>query len=97
MHRSTPVARKLRREATAAEKRLWRFLKNAQLEGFKFRRQVPLSECIVDFACLEARLIIEIDGATHSSEVDLSRDAEREGRSRSCGFEIMRFQNQDVL
>ena len=96
MHRLTSVARKLRREATSAERQLWRVIRNCQIEGFRFRRQVVLSDYIVDFACLEARLIIEVDGATHASETELLRDAERERRLRSLGFAILRIYNQEV-
>ncbi len=75
---------------------MWRVLKNSQIDGFKFRRQVVLSDYIVDFVCLEARPIVEVDGATHSSEEELRRDADREQRLRSFGFEVLRFQNQEV-
>ncbi len=73
----TSVARKLRREATSAERRLWRILKLRQVEGFKFRRQVVLQNYIADFACLEARLIVEVDGATRSTDEELRRNAVR--------------------
>jgi very-short-patch-repair endonuclease len=96
MHRLTPVSRKLRREATPAEGRLWSVLKNRQISDFRFRRQVVLSEFVVDFACLEARLVIEVDGATHSTEAELGPDERRDLRLRSMGYEILRFRNQEV-
>jgi very-short-patch-repair endonuclease len=62
-------SRRLRREMTDAEKRLWRQLRGRQISGCKFRRQHPLGPDIVDFVCLEARLIIELDGGQHSEQV----------------------------
>jgi very-short-patch-repair endonuclease len=60
------IARKLRKEQTEAERRLWWHLRNRQLEGWKFRRQFPIGHYIVDFACIDARLIVELDGGQHS-------------------------------
>jgi len=71
MHRLTPVVRRLRRDATPAEKLLWRAI-NREQTGFRFRRQVPLGGYVVDFACQEARLVIELDGATHSTDEELA-------------------------
>jgi very-short-patch-repair endonuclease len=76
-HRLTPIAQRLRREATKAERILWRAINRGQIEGFKFRRQVPLCGYIVDFACHEARLVVELDGATHSTDDELAADADR--------------------
>jgi very-short-patch-repair endonuclease len=58
--------RKLRRNMTDAELRLWRYLKGRQMSGFKFRRQHPFDDYVLDFVCLEAMLIIEVDGAQHA-------------------------------
>src|SRR4051812_36329020 len=69
-------ARDMRRDATLAERRLWGLLRNRKMEGFKFRRQVPLGPYIVDFACLEAKLVVEADGGQHADNVcDERRDA----------------------
>jgi very-short-patch-repair endonuclease len=97
MRRLTPFARKLRREATPAERCLWGVLKNGQLEGVKFRRQAILGDYIVDFAAFETRLIVEVDGATHSTQEELTRDALRERKLRAMGFAILRFQNAEVF
>jgi very-short-patch-repair endonuclease len=70
----TLLARNLRRDATRAERRLWTGLRRKQIEGFRFRRQVALGPFIADFACLEARLIIEVDGATHRTRQVLFSD-----------------------
>jgi len=71
--RLTPAARALRRNATSAERRLWQGLRRKQRAGFRFRRQVVLGGFIPDFA----RLIIEVDGATHSTDEEIARDASR--------------------
>jgi very-short-patch-repair endonuclease len=65
--------------------------------GFKFRQQVPIDQFIVDFACLSKRLIVEVDGGTHSTCEELRRDAKRESYLRSQGFQIVRFWNFDLM
>jgi very-short-patch-repair endonuclease len=64
--RINPHARRLRREATDAERRLWYHLRNRQLGGFKFRKQETIGSCVADFACVECRLVVEADGGQHS-------------------------------
>ncbi|MET2829968.1 endonuclease domain-containing protein [Mesorhizobium shangrilense] len=87
-------ARALRREMTEAEGRLWQELRDRRLDRIKFRRQMPVGKYIADFACLEASLIIEIDGSQHAeSDSDRIRDADLKAR----GFRILRFWNDDVL
>jgi very-short-patch-repair endonuclease len=93
----TPIARKLRREATAAERRLWSGIRREQIGAFKFRRQVVLNNFIVDFACLEARLIVEVDGATHSTHAEVERDATRSAALKHQGYAILRFTNDEVF
>lgn len=84
----------MRRVPTDAEDKLWRELRSRRLDRIKFRRQVPLGNYIADFVCLEARLIVEIDGSQHGdSAYDRRRDAELNAR----GFQILRFWNDDVL
>ena len=90
-------ARWLRKERTAAERRLWWKLRELKQAGFKFRQQVPIDHFIVDFACLSERLIIEVDGGTHSTDKELARDATRERYLRDEGFRILRFWNADVM
>ena len=89
--------KELRNGATPAEKQLWSILQNSNLGGFKFRRQVILNGFIVDFACLEARLVLEVDGATHSTEVEIARDAARSVALRYQGYAILRFANDEVF
>ena len=88
----SPHAARLRREATNVERRLWDNIRNRQLNGFKFRRQASLGPFIVDFLCIEARLIVELDGGQHSAERDASRTLWLEGE----GYHILRFWNHDV-
>ncbi len=94
--RLAPAARALRRNATNAERRLWQALRRKQVGGFRFRRQVILGGFIADFACLEARLAIEVDGATHSSKEEIARDLARTAAIAAHGFVILRFTNDDV-
>ena len=88
-------ARDLRRNQTSAEELLWARLRNRQLEGYKFRRQVPLGRFIVDFACYDARLVVEVDGGQHAERTseDLARTAWLESR----GFRVLRFWNNEVM
>ena len=93
----TPLARTLRRNATGAERRLWQRLRREQVGGFRFRRQVILDGFIADFACLDARILVEVDGATHSTDEQIARDALRSAALAAEGFDILRFTNEDVL
>ena len=87
-------ARSLRREMTEAEDKLWHELRDSRLDRIKFRRQVPVGRYVADFICLEAGLIIEIDGSQHSdSDLDQIRTTELMSR----GFRVLRFWNDDVL
>jgi very-short-patch-repair endonuclease len=87
------LARKLRRNMTESESRLWLALRNRQLDGLKFRRQQPIGSYIVDFVCHEAQLVVEVDGGQHA-EAD---EAIRSTRIESDGYRILRFWNHDVL
>jgi very-short-patch-repair endonuclease len=97
----TPVARSLRRHATAAERRLWQGLRRAQVEAFRFRRQVILGGVIADFASFDARLVIEVDGATHSTAHstarEVARDAARSAALAAEGYAVLRFTNDEVF
>jgi very-short-patch-repair endonuclease len=87
-------AKRLRRDLTAAERKLWSILRNAQLDGAKFRRQQPIGPFIADFVCQERRLIIEADGGQHA---DNSADGRRTAFLKSKGYRVMRFWNNDIL
>ena len=87
-------AQRLRRELTNAERKLWSVLRNRQLGGAKFRRQQPIGPFIVDFACLELRLIVEADGGQHAESV---RDIRRTAFFKSKGYRVLRFWNNEIL
>ena len=95
MNESRMRARHLRKNPTEAERLLWRRLRVWQVDGFKFRRQQPLGRYIVDFVCLEKRMIIEVDGGQHAE--DANYDTDRDAWLRNQGFVILRFWNNDVL
>jgi very-short-patch-repair endonuclease len=93
----TRRARDLRAAAPSAETKIWSRLRNGKLGGFKFTRQEPIGPWFVDFVCRERRLIIEIDGATHSTDEERARDARRAEALIDAGFEVVRFNNADVF
>ena len=89
------TARRLRRDQTDAERKLWFRLRDRRLRGLKFRRQVTIGNYIADFCCESARLIIELDGGQHSARE--SQDAKRTTALESQGYLVLRFWNNDVL
>jgi very-short-patch-repair endonuclease len=89
------LSRNLRKRQTDSENLLWWHLRCQQIEGLRFRRQHPIGRYIVDFVCLEKRLILEIDGGQHAMEKD--RDNERDQWLISEGYRIVRFWNNEVL
>lgn len=93
--RTTARSRELRRQQTDAEIRLWLHLRDRSLAGFKFRRQVPVGIYFADFACMEKRLIIELDGGQHAQQS--SQDEYRSMYLRRQGFTVLRFWNDQVL
>ena len=88
-------ARALRRSATAAERVLWKLLRNRQFDGAKFRRQQPLGPFIVDFYCEEARLVIEADAAAHFPRPP--SDVERDRFLHALGISVLRIENRQIL
>lgn len=95
MDQSRSRARQLRKNPTDAERLLWQKLRFWQVDGRKFRRQQPLGGYIVDFVCLERRLIVELDGGQHADRN--AYDKKRDDWLRNQGFVILRFWNHDVL
>jgi type II secretion system protein H len=91
----TKRARTLRNNLTDTERRLWSRLKREQINGYKFRRQFPLGPFIVDFVCLEARLIVEVDGGQHAEQ--RQKDEQRDKWLASQNFHVLRFWDNDVL
>jgi len=88
-------ARSLRKNSTDVESLLWGRLRGRRLEGVKFRRQVPIGRCIVDFLTVEKRLIVELDGGQHA--LDKEKDAERTAVLEGLGYTVLRFWNNDVI
>ena len=93
---TTSRARTLRRSQTSAEAKLWAKLRNRQLAGAKFVRQEPIGRYFADFCCRECKLIAELDGATHSTDAELTKDAMRTRFLEAEGFQVVRFSNADV-
>lgn len=91
------LSRQLRKTPTDAESLLWQHLRLRQMNNFKFRRQHPIGKYIVDFICLDAKLIIELDGGQHADEQHLAADLERSTWLEKQGFKILRFWNHEVL
>jgi very-short-patch-repair endonuclease len=90
-----PIARKLRRDQTDAERTLWFRLRNRRLNGLKFRRQMPIKSYVVDFCCESAHLVIELDGGQHAERS--SEDTKRTTDLEAYGYLVLRFWNNDVL
>lgn len=92
-----PLVREMRHQPTPAEDALWQKLRNRQVQGAKFRRQHSIEGFIVDFVCVEHRLIIEVDGSIHEMPDQQSYDEQRQAFLEAQGFRIMRFTNDAVL
>ncbi len=90
-------ARELRRNQTNAEKLLWKYLRNRQLSGYKFRRQYPILKYIIDFYCAEARLGIELDGDYHLHGDQPVVDTYREEELKVHSINIIRFSNEQIF
>jgi len=91
----TSYAKQLRKNATDAERVLWQAVRSRQVLNCKFRRQVVFGRYIVDFVCLDAKLIIELDGGQHAEQV--LYDEHRTVYLESLGYQVIRFWNNDVL
>jgi very-short-patch-repair endonuclease len=89
-------ARRLRRNQTDAEKRLWRELRALKPLGFHFRRQAPVGRYIVDFVCFGNKLVIEVDGGQHGEAKAIEHDKRRTAWLEKEGFTVIRFWNNDV-
>ncbi len=89
------LAKTLRRKMTEPERRLWYFLRGRRLAKFKFRRQVPIGPFIVDFICMEAKLIVELDGSQHAKRREA--DQQRTEMLEKLGYRVIRFSNPDLL
>jgi very-short-patch-repair endonuclease len=88
-------ARELRANAPEAERLMWSRLRNSQLCGCKFRRQVPIQGYFADFLCVEARLVVELDGGRHADQTEY--DAKRTEMIEFAGYRVLRFWNSSVM
>ena len=89
-------ARTLRKSISSAERLLWRGLRGRQVDGARFRRQHPIGIYIVDFVCLERRLVVEVDGGQHTEDDHIVSDARRDRWLGSEGYRVMRVSTTDV-
>ena len=88
-------AKELRHRPTDAELLLWKRLRNRNIDDAKFRRQQPIGPYVVDFACMERRLVVEVDGGQHADQVE--RDEARTAYLKSKGYRVLRYWNNEVL
>ncbi len=92
-----PISRKLRRDMTDAEQRLWHRLRRKQLHDVQFYRQKPLGDYVVDFYAPTVRLVIEVDGGQHFEAAVIVADERRSAALRRMGLQVLRFDNRQVL
>jgi very-short-patch-repair endonuclease len=92
---SRDTSRRLRADQTEAEQKLWSRLRRHQMRGFKFRRQYSIGPFFADFVCLEAKLILELDGSQHAEQA--ARDESRSEFLREDGYTVLRFWNYEVI
>ena len=88
-------AKELRNNSTDTERLLWRYLRNRQMEGVKFRRQQPIETYIVDFVSFDKRIVIELDGGQHAENEEY--DTQRDGCLKANGFVVLRFWNNEAI
>jgi len=86
----------LRNNGTSAEAVFWRYLKNKQLDGRRFRRQFSVGKCILDFYCPSENINVELDGAPHFTKKGLKKDAARDFFLKNQGITVIRFENHAV-
>jgi very-short-patch-repair endonuclease len=95
--RQRGAAKRLRRELTDAERKLWYLLRSHRFEGIGFRRQMPMGPYIVDFVAHRMRLVIEVDGGQHSEVAAAARDRARDSWLEARGYKVLRLLNNEVL
>jgi len=90
------LAGDLRHSMSKAERLLWAQLRNRKIDGFRFRRQLPIGDFIVDFFCYDKKVAIEVDGGVHNNQSQAERDIERTRMLNKLGIEVIRFKNLEV-
>jgi very-short-patch-repair endonuclease len=93
----TNRARALRSQHVSAEEKLWSELRHRRLGGFKFVRQAPVGPYFADFLCRQRKLIVEVDGGTHSTQSEMAADAHRMAALNAMGFRVVRVHNAEVF
>ena len=93
-HKNISFAKALRVNQADTELKIWQALRAGSLMNYKFKRQVPISDCIVDFVCFEQKMTVEIDGGQH---LESSEDELRDAKLTKMGFKVLRFWNNDVM
>ena len=96
MNKNVKLARILRNNQTEQEEKLWQLIRNNKFYGYKFRRQFPIGDYIVDFVCLEKRIIIELDGGQHNEPEHIRYDNERTAYLERRCYKVIRFWNNEV-
>ena len=96
MKKLNTLAKTLRKNQTSQELKLWSILRNRKILGYKFKRQYPIGNYIVDFVCKELKLIIELDGGQHNTTEGIIYDKKRTEYLEIVGYKILRFWNTDV-
>ena len=91
------MARRMRKTMTDPELKFWNAVRAHRLMGLGFRRQMPIAGYIVDFACPDHTLIVELDGAGHTEDGQIRKDAVRDRQLEALGWRVLRFPNEDVL
>ena len=89
------TARELRQNLTPAEAFLWSALRNRQLQGLRFRCQHPVGSFILDFYCPSCKLVVEVDGEIHDSQIEY--DNSRTAKLAEYGYKVLRFKNKEVI
>jgi len=92
----TSRSRALRSKPISAEAKLWSRLRNRRLNGLKFVRQVPLGSYFADFLCREHKVVVEVDGGTHSTQAEIAADGRRARELRAMGYRVFRVRNIDI-
>jgi very-short-patch-repair endonuclease len=89
-------ARVLRDQQTSAEDKLWTELRARRLDGLKFVRQMPIDPCFADFVCRSLKIVVEVDGGTHSTPDEIEADRARTSHFERLGYRVFRVHNQDI-
>ncbi len=95
--RLTILAKNLRKNSTATELKLWKYLRAKRLNSIKFKRQQPIGRYIVDFVCFERKIIIELDGGQHAQPEHMQKDIERDNYFAKQGYRVLRFWDNELF